>query len=75
MDTKEMRKKKLLEEKHILEEEIEKHKNPTSFGHDVDDFDEETEETEDTANRLGLLDTFEKQLREINKALEELENE
>jgi len=67
-------KKKLQEELHSLNEEIERNNKPSDFGHDVDDFDEETDESEAFGDQLALVQTLKKRLADVNSALQKIES-
>ncbi len=65
-------KEKLMAEKERLETQIKNLDEHPDFGSDIDHLEEEADETEETANVLGTKNVLEKQLRNVDAALEKI---
>ncbi len=63
-------KEKLAAEKSRLETQIKNLEENVDFGDDIDHLEEEADETEEIANVLGMKASLQKQLDNINAALE-----
>ncbi len=63
---------KLIAEKSRLEAQIKNLSDHPDFGSDVDHLEEEADETEETANILGTKNVLQKQLQNVNAAIDKI---
>lgn len=65
-------KEKLLEKKKNMEKQLSSMKNSLNFGDDIDSFEEEADEAEEYANYLGIKQVLDRQLLNIEDALDHI---
>ncbi|MCL4400027.1 hypothetical protein M1506_01995 [Patescibacteria group bacterium] len=67
-------KEKLLSEKKLIEENMKRFESELDFGDDTDHMEEEADEVEEMTNYLSVKDNQDKRLKQIEVALERIEN-